>query len=520
MLTASSASAQPIDPIDPCNRTSPPDYCGVPSGSFSVSRNPSGLIVGGSAQDPDASGSLEVQFRVDSVYIGSAWTNGTSFSRTFTPRNGAQICGTVINQNEGRDVGIGCRAMPWGVDPVGYLDDVSPGPAGLHVAGWSIDPDTASPIAVHVYVDNAFSQGPAASVNRPDVGAAYPAYGSAHGYDLTIPAAPGPHTVCVYGINVGAGTVNTQLGCRTVTQGAPPATPGLTPTASQTSALIYVHVADNSNNETGFTIERATSSSGPWTVAHTTGAFSSTGFTWDDYGVVQGNQYCYRVTAQNAYGSSGAVSKCVNLPLPPLPKPTNISAANVTQTSLTLNWTDNATTETSYYINRPGANTVFLPGNPGTGPMSYNVTGLTAGTKYCFSIAAMESGRGYDPATYCVTTASAPPPQPVGIKTVQMWNCESHGRAGSAWYFDNSVGGWTRVGSVPSSWTSYGCGQSYTGPAASINLPNGHYVTLVEVIVDGTYCTADDPTYSACRHWQAGPVLGDSAGTTNPVVIG
>ena len=53
---------------------------------------------------------------------------------------------------------IGCRTITLGLDPIGYLDDTSPGPAGLHIAGWSIDPDTASPIDVHIYVDNAFAQ--------------------------------------------------------------------------------------------------------------------------------------------------------------------------------------------------------------------------------------------------------------------------------------------------------------------------------------------------------------------------
>jgi hypothetical protein len=102
-----------------------------------------------------------------------------------------------------------------GIDPIGNVHDVSPGPAGLHVAGWTIDPDTASSIDVHIYVDNAFAQVLTASGSRPDVSAAYPGYGSMHGFDLTILVAAGPHTVCVYGINVGPGTVNGQLGCRT-----------------------------------------------------------------------------------------------------------------------------------------------------------------------------------------------------------------------------------------------------------------------------------------------------------------
>jgi hypothetical protein len=53
------------------------------------------------------------------------------------------------------------------------LDAVQGGTGSVVVAGWAIDPDTASPIAVHVYVDG---QGYAlgASLGRPDVAAVFP----------------------------------------------------------------------------------------------------------------------------------------------------------------------------------------------------------------------------------------------------------------------------------------------------------------------------------------------------------
>ena len=36
-----------------------------------------------------------------------------------------------------------------------------------------------------------------ADLSRPDVGAAYPRFGSAHGYDVTVPASPTASRVCV-----------------------------------------------------------------------------------------------------------------------------------------------------------------------------------------------------------------------------------------------------------------------------------------------------------------------------------
>ena len=40
--------------------------------------------------------------------------------------------------------------------------------------------------------------------------------GPAHGYSGSVRLAPGTHQVCTYAINVGQGTTNPSLGCRSV----------------------------------------------------------------------------------------------------------------------------------------------------------------------------------------------------------------------------------------------------------------------------------------------------------------
>jgi hypothetical protein len=96
------------------------------------------------------------------------------------------------------------------------VDTVTTGVGTVAVAGWAIDPDTASPIRVHIYVD-AVGLNAAADKPRDDVAAAYPGYGPNHGFSETITTTPGQHTVCAYAINSGAGPGNTGLACRTVT---------------------------------------------------------------------------------------------------------------------------------------------------------------------------------------------------------------------------------------------------------------------------------------------------------------
>ena len=107
--------------------------------------------------------------------------------------------------------------------PFGALDLVEPRAAQVRVAGWAIDPETAAPIPVHVYIGGRFAGGPVADGQRPDVAQAFRPYGPAHGYDLTLAARPGTHEVCVYAINTGDGDVNPQLGCRTVRVAMPAA---------------------------------------------------------------------------------------------------------------------------------------------------------------------------------------------------------------------------------------------------------------------------------------------------------
>jgi N-acetylmuramoyl-L-alanine amidase len=101
-------------------------------------------------------------------------------------------------------------------NPFGQIDSSSAGPLSVTARGWAVDPDTSAPIIVQMYMDGVANALTWANLTRPDVGAAFPSSGPNHGYTLTMRTTPGPHTVCLYGINTGLGT-SSMLGCRTVT---------------------------------------------------------------------------------------------------------------------------------------------------------------------------------------------------------------------------------------------------------------------------------------------------------------
>jgi hypothetical protein len=107
--------------------------------------------------------------------------------------------------------------------PIGAVDVAEPVTGDqIRVEGWALDPDTSSSIVVHAYVDGLGQGAFMADGVRTDVGTAYAGLGNLHGYGITLPVSQGRHEVCIYGINVAAGKVNPQLGCRTVdTSGLP-----------------------------------------------------------------------------------------------------------------------------------------------------------------------------------------------------------------------------------------------------------------------------------------------------------
>lgn len=107
--------------------------------------------------------------------------------------------------------------------PTGTLEAVSsPVGGAVRVVGWALDPDSTGPTTVSVTVDGASAGTAVADASRPDVGSANPGAGDRHGFDATLGAPAGTHTVCVDVLNIGSGgPTPVRLGCRSLVIGNP-----------------------------------------------------------------------------------------------------------------------------------------------------------------------------------------------------------------------------------------------------------------------------------------------------------
>lgn len=195
-----------------------------------VSPVPGGLRIAGWALDPDTVEPVVVHVYVDGalVKVLTADLPRADVGRAypgFGERHGFEavvpavpgrheVCAYAINVGAGRNALIGCAVATMPSVPFGALDVAALQDGRLRLVGWAIDPDTTDPIDVHVHVDGRPVAQTVARGRRADIGAQYPAWGSDHGFEITIDAA-GARSVCVYAINTGPGT-NVLLGCRAV----------------------------------------------------------------------------------------------------------------------------------------------------------------------------------------------------------------------------------------------------------------------------------------------------------------
>ncbi len=107
--------------------------------------------------------------------------------------------------------------------PVGHSDLVAAfGKTYAVVVGWAGDANApSSPVTIHAYVDGRLAGAATADRHRTDL-EGNTTFGPNHGYAFPVKASATVTTVCLYAINLGDPSANTQLGCTKIDRRPPP----------------------------------------------------------------------------------------------------------------------------------------------------------------------------------------------------------------------------------------------------------------------------------------------------------
>jgi len=192
----------------------------------------------------------------------------------------------------------------------------------------------------------------------------------------------------------------------------PAAPTGLTATAAS-ATRVNLAWTDNSNNETGFHIQRATDSG--FTSGLTTFTVGANVTTYADTSVVASTIYYYRVTSYNSAGDSSATSATATTPAPPVTipvAPTGLTATAASASRVNLSWADNSNNEAGFHIQR-ATDSGFINGlttfTVGANVTTYADTSVVASTIYYYRVTAYNSAGDSSATSATATTPAAPP---------------------------------------------------------------------------------------------------------------
>ena len=175
------------------------------------------------------------------------------------------------------------------------------------------------------------------------------------------------------------------------TSSAAPNAPSNLTTAVMSDTRIDLSWADNSSNETGFELKRATDSAFTQNVVW---IGNIQGTSYSNTGLSPSTTYYYKVRAEGATQDSAyssAVSATTNAPGSSIPTaPSNLTATAVSGSQVNLTWTDNSSNETGFELKRATdsaftQNVVWIGNIQGT---SYSNTGLAPSTTYYYKVRA------------------------------------------------------------------------------------------------------------------------------------
>lgn len=166
-----------------------------------------------------------------------------------------------------------------------------------------------------------------------------------------------------------------------------PKAPTTLTAVATTSGQINLAWLDVSTDETGFEVEQSTDGTKFVRVAD----LPANAIVYQDKSLKPATKYWYRVRSKNASGNSAYsnIANATTLPVTIPKAPSALAATVVSATQLNLTWTDNATDETGFELERSTNALSFtkiadLPANTTT----YQNTGLAPATRYWFRVVA------------------------------------------------------------------------------------------------------------------------------------
>jgi hypothetical protein len=201
----------------------------------------------------------------------------------------------------------------------------------------------------------------------------------------------------------------------------------LAATARPDTAVVDLMWADNSLNETGYRVERSADNVNFTEIGTTAASITS----YSDAAAAQGTRYYYRVRAYNAVAYSAYTASASATTV--LFAPTSLAASAASATRINLTWTDNATTESGYRIERSTDNVTFTEiGTASANAITYGDTTASDGTTYYYRV------RAYNAATTSLYSGPANATTPLATPSTLVATAASPTRINLAWA-DNSL---------------------------------------------------------------------------------
>jgi uncharacterized repeat protein (TIGR01451 family) len=335
------------------------------------------------------------------------------------------------------------------------------------------------------------------------------------------PLAPGASTVYYFQGSLDVSLVNTAAVEANPTDSRGHDLPGVTsPTDTDSAAVVVLPSApsnlvatavsetqidlswtDNSSDETAFHVERSPDGTTGWAEIVTVGANVT---TYSDAGRACETAYYYRVRAYRSsdglFSGYSSVDSATTAPC----HPTGLAAAVVSETQIDLSWTDNASTETGFRIERSldGVSNWTEIDTAGADATTYSDSGADCDTTYYYRVRAYRSSDGLYSGYSNVDGATTAPCHPTGLTATAVSQTQidlswaDNSSSETAFYVERSPDGnsWTALNIVAQDGTTYSdsglsCDETYHYRVRAYRSSDGLY---------SGYSNEDNATTAPC----------------------